>query len=362
MPRSQDDGAPGPAPPGRTGPAASVLVVEPWLSGSHRAWAEGFQRHSRHRVEVLGGKPTGWRSTLARSAAELAGRAGPPPDVVVASSMMDLSEFVARSGFQHVPTLLYMHENQLTYDRSKPDRERGAANWRSVEAADRVAFNSRFHLDDFFDAVPVLGVSDTDRAAALAKSGVLPVGIDGAACEPNRRDDGSCVLLWNHRWEADKDPAAFWEALGEVGGLPFRVILAGEGSSSHPLAGRIIDRFGDRVIHAGFAPRPWYTRLLRSADVVVSTARQEFFGVSVAEAMACGAVPLVPNRLAYPELLGSRLGECLYEPGTLASRLGWLLESRLRCRELAPAARAAGKRFDWRLVAPRYDELIDAMV
>ena len=30
-----------------------VLLVEPFLGGSHRAWAEGWQQHSRHDVDIL---------------------------------------------------------------------------------------------------------------------------------------------------------------------------------------------------------------------------------------------------------------------------------------------------------------------
>ena len=47
--------------------------------------------------------------------------------------------------------------------------------------------------------------------------------------------------------------------------------------------------------------RDAYEDLLRRADIVVSTARQEFFGVSVLEAIHFGARPLVPDRLAYRE-------------------------------------------------------------
>ena len=41
--------------------------------------------------------------------------------------------------------------------------------------------------------------------------------------------------------------------------------------------------------------------MLRKAHVVVSTARHDFQGLAVLEAVAAGCIPLVPDRLAYPE-------------------------------------------------------------
>jgi len=283
--------------------------------------------------------------------------AGSAPDLVVTSSMMDTAEFLAATGFEQVPTLLYLHENQLTYDRDRPDLSRGAVNWRSVRAADRIAFNSQFHLDDFFGALPLLGAAAQDQAVARDKSLVLPVGIDPPP--PRQIPGGGPVVLWNHRWEHDKDPQAFIDALVAVADLRFRLILAGEGSRLDHYVTQLGDGLRDRVLHAGFAPAERYRELVGQADIVVSTARQEFFGIAIAEAMAAGAVPLVPDRLAYPELLGSDLATCLYEPGTLAERLRSMLNG--EWAGFRTAAAAAGRRFGWDRVTPRYDELIDEM-
>jgi glycosyltransferase involved in cell wall biosynthesis len=46
-----------------------------------------------------------------------------------------------------------------------------------------------------------------------------------------------------------------------------------------------------------------YLKALQQTDIFVSTASHEFFGISVVEAIAAGAMPLVPRRLAYPEVL-----------------------------------------------------------
>jgi len=48
---------------------------------------------------------------------------------------------------------------------------------------------------------------------------------------------------------------------------------------------------------------------IKSADVAVSTARHEFYGLSMLEASTCGAFPITPKRLSYPELFPS---ECMY--------------------------------------------------
>lgn len=345
-----------------TMPKHSVLLVEPWMAGSHEAWASGYQSHSRHPVQVLSGERHGWRATFDRSAAQLAARVSSTPDVMVASSMLDLATFRQESGFLDTPTLLYFHENQLTYDRARPDLARGLVHWRSVMAADRVAFNSRFHLDDFFDALSQLDVDGGVAEQARRQAVVLPVGI-GAVAQPDlERGPDPITILWNHRWEYDKDPDAFVAALAETADLPFQLILAGEGSAAPRYEAAIRAAVGDRVLHAGFAPRATYLTLLSQSDLVVSTARQEFFGVSIAEAMAAGVVPLVPNRLAYPELLGPDLADCLYEPGTLAARLRAALTEPRQWKGHRAAARAAGARFAWELIAPDYDELIDSMV
>jgi glycosyltransferase involved in cell wall biosynthesis len=351
-----------PRPDPRPGPARKVLLVEPWFAGSHRAWAEGVQRHSRHDINLLASEPIGWKATFQRSAAKLAAQAGRAPDLVLASSMMDLAEFIEQAGFGPIPTLLYLHENQLTYDRSKPDLDRGDVNWRSAQAADRVAFNSRFHLEDFLAALPMLGIDDALIEMARQKSVVLPVGLDLTGLGRDLRDDGPPVVVWNHRWENDKGPDAFVETILEIAHLPFRLILTGHGAGLARLLPTLTARLGDRILHAGYAPDGEYRALLSRADVVVSTAHQEFFGVSIAEAMAAGAVPLVPNRLAYPELLGPALAACLYEPGTLAERLGLLVTKHGERDTCRPHARAAGGRFNWTEVAPSYDAVIDSMV
>jgi glycosyltransferase involved in cell wall biosynthesis len=70
------------------------------------------------------------------------------------------------------------------------------------------------------------------------------------------------------------------------------------------------DKLADEILNFGYVDtREKYYEILREADIVVSTAHHEFFGVSVLEAAFLGCYPVVPNRLVYPEIYPA---ECLY--------------------------------------------------
>ena len=345
-------------------PPLNVLLVEPWFAGSHQSWAEGYAAASRHEITLLTSSGEGWRSTLLHAGSKLASRVEHEPAVVLASAMMDAARFRQEAGLEKVPLVLYMHENQLTYDPDRFDHELAMINWRSVRGADRVLFNSRFHLSDFFNALPHLDIEPGSVAAARDKSQVLPVGIDLSRLDgPSRRRADRFTVLWNHRWEADKDPAAFVEALCAITDDRFHLVLAGERRPEDPHVGRLVDHFRSRILHSGLAPEAQYAGLLRMSDVVVSTARQEFFGVAVAEAAYCGAVPLVPNRLAYPELIPEQFHPALlYADGELADRLLEMADQPETLVGMRPALRAAMSRFDWSEQASRYDDVVEAVV
>jgi len=135
-----------------------------------------------------------------------------------------------------------------------------------------------------------------------------------------------------------------------AGGVDFQLVVMGESfRATPPIFTEARTRLAGRIIHFGYAASPAeYSAWLKRGDVVVSTATHEFFGIAVVEAVRAGCRPLLPNRLAYPELFS---GEYLYGPGELAWRLAVALQAgRLPDGEV----RELTARFSWSVLLDQY--------
>ena len=299
--------------------------------------------------------------------------------------MLDLPVFKAAVApvLGRVPTIVYFHENQLTYP-LPPGVERdlsyGFKNLASAVVADAVFFNSEFHRREFLKAATELLAAMPDEIPDWvpmdieARSTVLPLG-----CELRRLDEHRAkglsdretqrwgdptkgpLLLWNQRWEYDKAPGDLFAALYALkeAGVRFRLAMAGPNQGT-PTAEflRAKEELADRIVQWGSVQKASdYAALLWAADVVVSTALHEFFGVAVVEAVYCGCRPVLPWRLSYPEIIPREAhGEVLYRDGELAAAL---------TRALAEPAgwsedwqRTWVARFDWGSLRERYDHEI----
>jgi glycosyltransferase involved in cell wall biosynthesis len=319
-----------------------VWLLSPYHTGSHAAWADGYQRHSRYRVTLLTMAGRFWKWRMQGAALELAAQAethlatGGAPDAVLATDMVNLPVWlglVRRRLPAATPVICYMHENQLTYPwrpGEKPDLTYAMINWLSQVAADCVLFNSRYHRDSWFDALPRLlkrypdyvHWSYVDRV--IARSGVAPVGIaaDRFAPRPDRFDQSgrhgdAPLILWNQRWEYDKRPDRFFALLERLhaAGVAFRLAVAGENFRNKPAEFETArERLAAHIVHWGYiASRQAYADLVRQADLVMSTADYEFFGLSVLEALCAGTFAFLPARLSYPELIPPQYhAACLY--------------------------------------------------
>jgi glycosyltransferase involved in cell wall biosynthesis len=316
-----------------------ILALEPWLGGSHAVFLESWARRSRHRLRIEGLKARHWRWRMRAGAWELARRIKDqePPDALFVSDYVDLPSLFGflPETWSRVPALLYFHENQLTYPgqegEEEPDFHLGFTNILSCVRADAVIFNSKWHREDFQRAAVELLAQlpkpnpRVELLARLEEAAVISPGVDTESIPLGSGGEGPLRVAFNHRWEHDKDPRTFLSACSEAirAGSELELVLLGERfASTPPGLESLLEELAPHLVHEGYAPdRATYAALLGASDIVASTALHEFFGMAVAEGLAAGCTPLVPNRLAYPEVLGAELSSHLYEDGELTSRL-----------------------------------------
>ncbi len=365
-----------------------VLIIEPYFTGSHADWAKGYQAHSSHNVDILKlpGRYWKWRMhggavTLARKYIE----EKHAPDVILATDMLDVSVFLAltRKKTAGIPVALYFHENQLTYPWSPTDRDLyhqrdkhyGFINFTSALAADRVFFNSHYHHDVFFDGLRRLlkffpDFNEMEAIAAIQKkSSVLALGLDLARFDRygNSTKNQTPLLLWNHRWEHDKNPEAFFAAIFDLAdrGLVFQVAVLGENFKRCPhIFLEAKSRLGKRIAHYGYAKSfAEYARWLQSADILPVTSNQDFFGASIIEAIYCDVYPLLPNRLTYPELLPkNRHDPSLYKTQEeFLQKLAAAITDIDTIRHEDDVLKKSAASFDWARMANEYDTRLSAI-
>jgi glycosyltransferase involved in cell wall biosynthesis len=305
----------------------NIVFIEPFLGVSHKKWALELKKHSTHKITILSLEGRHWKWRMHGGAIELAKQflsLTEPCDLIMATDMLDLTTFLAltREKTAYIPTLLYFHENQLTYPWSADDHDvplnrdihYGFMNYTSALTANACWFNSKYNMDSFLKAAhkmlskfPDYRGLDTVSSIA-AKSHVMPLGMELSYFDTYSTNtlQKTPVILWNHRWEYDKNPEDFFNLLFQLKqeNIDFQLIVVGESFKKYPKIFDIArDTLRDNLLHFGYATtREEYARLLNASDLLPVTSYQDFFGISIMEAAYCKVVPLLPQRLTYPDL------------------------------------------------------------
>lgn len=352
-----------------------ILILEPYYGGSHKTFINGLESNLPFDFIRLTLSARKWKWRMRLAAPFFAEKItslikDTQVDIFFCSSFIDVATLrsLLPTRFNLLPFYTYFHENQFAYPvrlQDERDVHFGLTNLTTALASDKVAFNTLYNMQTFLAGAEHILKHCPDmkfdwvRRRIEAKSTILYPGIDfsqiDTAPKTVRKNIKKPVIVWNHRWEHDKNPELFFKTLFKLDAarVDFRLIVLGQSFRRQPA---IFDearrRLKHKIKHFGFVEsRETYARLLATGDIVVSTAQHEFYGISVIEAVRAGCRPLLPARLSYPELFPEKF---LYEDGELYSRLHALLASadainRFKAREMT-------NRFSWPQLRNSYSD------
>ena len=311
----------------------TILLLSAYRSNSHATWAdwlvntfnefEWFKlelpgRHFRWRIR---GNPLSWLNKLPEK----------KPDLILATSMVDLATLKGlHSHLSNIPCIYYFHENQFAYPTSKQQHE--SVDPQMVQlygalAADKLLFNSTYNQVSFLNGVDRLlnllpdEVPEKISDLLKNKSEILPVAITAVEKTVQKNSE---LILWNHRWEYDKAPQIFTDALQKLDkmNVDFQLALLGDRPKNKPASLLEIEQqFGDRIIINDKVSKQEYLKTLSLSSIVVSTAIHEFQGLSMLEAVSAGAIPVVPDDLCYKEQYASDFRYKAGDSGALSEKL-----------------------------------------
>ena len=104
-----------------------ILALEPYYGGSHKAFLDGWSKHSRHDWTILGMRAYKWKWRMRHAAlsfAEQLRERDDPWDMVFCSDMLDLATF--RGLAPERIRSLYSVTKDLRRDTARPTQTQGS--------------------------------------------------------------------------------------------------------------------------------------------------------------------------------------------------------------------------------------------
>jgi L-malate glycosyltransferase len=213
--------------------------------------------------------------------------------------------------------------------------------------------------------VPVSEFTAARMGSASDQAGqVVGNGVDLDAIRAARRAAKPVDVVYVGRLIDEKRVDLLLEAIHALAGRfpELRCTVIGDGPERAALEGRAI-RLGiaGRVTFRGRIDGSRVYGAMKGAAVLAMPSAREGFGITVAEAQACGAVPLVVRgpMSAASALVHDGVDGVLCDPtpASMAEALAGLFSDPARLAAMSRSARRAARRYDWNLLADQMEQV-----
>ena len=140
--------------------------------------------------------------------------------------------------------------------------------------------------------------------------------------------------------------------------IKFSLVILGQRFIKIPkIFEEVKNKLKAEIMHMGYCDSfLGYKKWLCKADILPVTSNQDFFGISIVEAIYCNTIPLLPNRLSYPEILCKKDNPELFynDDNELYSKLSELIIDYKNLRNSTSKYRELVNRFDWKIIKYKY--------
>ena len=363
-----------------------ILYVEPYYSGSHKSWINSYQKKSNNNIEILSLPGKKWKWRMHGGAIELANQFNHNNknfDLILCSDMLNLPVFksLCNKNILDSKIAMYFHENQLSYPWSpkdadvkyKRDLHYAFINYTSSLVSDFNFFNSEYHYNSYINELKkyLNKMPDFKNKSNIniikKKSKVLYLGCDLKNMFSNTTPNKNPVILWNHRWEYDKNPNLFFNTLFQLKKekIKFSLIVVGKKYTQFPeIFSKARDLLKNEIIYFGYCEsKSKYISLLNESDILPVTSNQDFFGISIMEAISCNCYPILPNRLTYPELFDIKKNKSIFYNSdkelknkiiSVITNLDYLKTQNINFKNKLI------EKFDWQTMSTKYDSIFES--
>ena len=361
----------------------NIIYIEPYYSGSHKRWIDSYKKHSNHNVKILHLPGNKWKWRMHGGAITLANqflKLNEKIDIILCSDFLNLPVFksICDKAIKDIPVVMYFHENQLSYPWSPEDQDIELKrdlhyhyiNYTSSLVSNLNLFNSNYHLESYINSLYkyLKKMPDFNNFESIKeiekKSSVLYIGCELEKFNQYKidRKNKKPLILWNHRWEFDKNPELFFQTLFKLKeeGFDFELAILGERFKDYPdIFNQAKSLLSKNIVHFGYCDKfKDYAKWLWKADLLPITSNQDFFGISIVEAVFCNTYPILPERLSYTELFDLSSNPSIFykKDNELYQKIKKYLSNSSLKNDFKYL-----EKFEWKNISNEYDLLFDKL-